>query len=306
MKIHFIKTNPSGNTTLLVTTAVSPELYVPIASILMRPEWGHAEQVGFIVPNTLPNTPELIMMGGEFCGNATRSLAAYAVHLQLQGEKMPSDGQSLLISCSGASQPITCKVTQAATDPSNRYEVSACLPAPVVVANTELQITPASLQNSIADVSASLSAMLSAAKIFDCGGLMHIVIPTECSDYDILAEYFTHIKPYALRLPAPAVGVLFYNEKQQTLIPIVHVKKTNTTYCEQSCGSGTIAVGAYINEMDHAKMGATSTPTAKRLDLQQPGGVLTVLSAISPTGQTCYHLSGSIDITLEGTAFITL
>lgn len=70
---------PGGNTTALVSELIAREAQPSIAKKIMQ-ENPTIEQVGFF---ELPTTPgadaRLQMMGGEFCGNATRAAAFYYI-----------------------------------------------------------------------------------------------------------------------------------------------------------------------------------------------------------------------------------
>lgn len=70
MKVDFVKVNPAGNVTIFVTSFVPVELQPAVAKELMSSDHVGGEQVGFV------SGRRLRMAGGEFCGNATRSLAA--------------------------------------------------------------------------------------------------------------------------------------------------------------------------------------------------------------------------------------
>ena len=97
MLIHYRIADPSGNTTLFVLDAVSPERRSAVANTLLQASG--VEQVGYLTMN--PEQPIRVdMMGGEFCGNASRSAAAYA---------LMNDGGSegdYTVSCSGCDTPL--------------------------------------------------------------------------------------------------------------------------------------------------------------------------------------------------------
>ena len=78
MEIKFVKINPTQNMTILVESPISRKDQPTIASQLMNYDSVFAEQVGFIeAPLFYPDSwARIQMMGGEFCGNATLSLAA--------------------------------------------------------------------------------------------------------------------------------------------------------------------------------------------------------------------------------------
>ena len=61
-----------------------------------------------------------------------------------------------------------------------------------------------------------------------------------------------------------ATGLMFWNEKEQFLKPLVYVPTAGTLFWESSCASGTAALASYLSE----KYGEVD------LDVKEPGGVL--------------------------------
>ena len=61
-----------------------------------------------------------------------------------------------------------------------------------------------------------------------------------------------------------ATGLMFWNEKEQFLKPLVYVPTADTLFWENSCASGTAALANYLSE----KYGDVD------LDIKEPGGVL--------------------------------
>ena len=77
MELEYAVWDPTKNITLLVSTPVERSAQAETAARLMavRPQ---VEQVGFLEPAAAPGAElRLQMMGGEFCGNATRAYAMY-------------------------------------------------------------------------------------------------------------------------------------------------------------------------------------------------------------------------------------
>ena len=72
MRIKVRVADPAGNITVFVTTPVEREKYPAIARQLLAREELKGEQVGFI-EKTDQGDFRMEMMGGEFCGNASRS-----------------------------------------------------------------------------------------------------------------------------------------------------------------------------------------------------------------------------------------
>ena len=78
MDIRYIKADPSGNTTIFVLNPIAPAQRSTLAATLLSSDCIGAEQVGYLT--MAQDEPIRVdMMGGEFCGNASRSAAAYAL-----------------------------------------------------------------------------------------------------------------------------------------------------------------------------------------------------------------------------------
>lgn len=110
-RLKFLKLIPGGNPTILVTEPdVPPAERMKTALRLMHPLHLQAEQVGFVKTRTAP--PRLEMMGGEFCLNATRSLAFEAAR---QGRFLPLAGTEDLfglVRCSGHPSTLPVRVAE--------------------------------------------------------------------------------------------------------------------------------------------------------------------------------------------------
>ena len=75
MEIIYYTINPGGNITAIVTNNIQKKYRVTIAQQILQSD-KYIEQVGFIViPKNKKNDGRIEMAGGEFCGNAVRSLA---------------------------------------------------------------------------------------------------------------------------------------------------------------------------------------------------------------------------------------
>lgn len=105
MRLNFVKASPSQNMTAFITDYVTPSMYVPVANKLMDYEYLHVEQVGFIVgPKEKDAVLRLEMSGGEFCGNALLSAAAYCTHKALTNK------EEFYLETSGSDTPLKCQV----------------------------------------------------------------------------------------------------------------------------------------------------------------------------------------------------
>lgn len=298
MKLNFIKTNPSGNTTILVDSAVPEKKQSVVAKRLLAYDSVQAEQVGFLtIPDdTTDYNIALRMMGGEFCGNATRSAAVYTV---FSGLLRPNEGGLYLptVRCSGAANPIPCTVKE--TNHEATYWAEAQMPGPELV---EAGTVP------------FLSDEIKYTKVvFE--GITHFII--EYKDLPIGGNgapisprtVYAIVKDDLFNGDAAAYGIMFYNELQKTLDPVVYVKATDSTYWEQSCASGSSAVAAAhawtLYDDLATKDGREGKPIAEpiMLTLSQPGGPLHM--RIVPTETGCqYFLSGIINIAAIGDAYL--
>ncbi|MCA5962637.1 hypothetical protein LC724_22770 [Blautia sp. RD014234] len=72
MKVKIRVADPAGNITIFVMTPLERSQYAEAANQLLEQKKYKAEQVGFVEEKE-DGTQHMQMMGGEFCGNATRS-----------------------------------------------------------------------------------------------------------------------------------------------------------------------------------------------------------------------------------------
>ena len=83
MMIRYIPADPAGNLTAIVLSPVAAQDRAKIAAEMMTRCPEGFEQVGFADETSLTgDLPTLCMMGGEFCGNATRAFACYAAKVR--------------------------------------------------------------------------------------------------------------------------------------------------------------------------------------------------------------------------------
>ena len=72
MKVKIRVADPAGNITIFVMTPLERSQYAEAANQLLEQKKYKAEEVGFVEEKE-DGTLHMQMMGGEFCGNATRS-----------------------------------------------------------------------------------------------------------------------------------------------------------------------------------------------------------------------------------------
>lgn len=212
---------PGGNDTALVfglEQNIHVRKYIN-DSIMER--FPNIEQVGFLSEDF--SQPQLLMAGGEFCGNAARAAAWY----YLGG--MPGE---LELRVSGVNDVLRAGVTA---------ENKAWIQMPVC--------------RKLNDVHKLEEGFF----IVRMEGITHIVILPQQSDAYLKSKQDLKIlgkkilEHYQL-LDNLAAGVIFLEEDGNVMKihPCVYVSGINTMFYETACGSGTIAVGlvmAFINKV---------------------------------------------------------
>lgn len=258
--IHYVLADPSGNTTILVLDPIPMDRRASLATRLLQQPLG-AEQVGFLTISGENNRDLRVdMMGGEFCGNASRSAAAYVAWRNGIREGVYH------VSCSGCSSSLNAKVCQIE---KNAY-----------MADIEMPL-PEEIEAVVVDVGGLPYRFFRV----DFGGIVHFVTLTNDLDQVNRDRCWQAIKSYNAEVMPDALGMVLYEPSSQTMIPAVYVKGTDTLYWEQSCGSGTAAVGGVM---------ACLTKKDFMAVLRQPGGKLFVKAVSCTDGVQTIHIGGQV------------
>lgn len=102
MRIRYIPADPAGNLTGFVMTKVALRRRAALAARMMALCPEGFEQIAFVDEESLHTPlPRMDMMGGEFCGNATRAFALLAA-----GERGADGMREMRVSVSGADAPV--------------------------------------------------------------------------------------------------------------------------------------------------------------------------------------------------------
>ena len=277
MKLRFIKANPSGNTTVFVLDPVERELYPAVGKAIMAYANVGAEQVGYMLRDeSLPEGWKMSMAGGEFCGNASRSFAAWLA-LCPHGSTPHNFAQQEMdkvITVSGAKEPLTAHITNEGKDNSCYVTVDMPLPERVLTGND-----PWFGEYTLV--------------IFE--GITHLVLwNREPKDKDVekMTELLTSMGP----IPE-AFGIMYYDGTRRFMHPLVNVVESKTLVWENSCGSGTSALAAALAQRADASL--------KDILIHQPGGDLHV-DVTWDKGVRRLVLGGSIQFTAVGELFVDL
>lgn len=265
--IHFIKTNPTQNMTLLVATPVPVEQQFALAERLMAYENVHGEQVGFIMETTHPAAKgRLRMMAGEFCGNATLSLGAWL--LWKEGMAV-GEVASFSLEVSGTTALVPCTFTRREQD----FFGTVTMP----------------LAERVEERRFSFQGETHTLPVVVFPGITHVILPK--------AQWIDKAEAAALawagELPE-VFGLLLWDSKTRALTPLVSVQNASMIW-ERGCGSGTAAIGVYEG---------LRTGKNVSLGVKEPGGIMEVSVQVEAGIVTKIQVSGGITIVAEGTAYL--
>lgn len=215
MKLDFVKLSPTQNTTILVTSPVERSIQPSIAEKLMAHDSVQGEQVAFLEKASLNGArARLQMMGGEFCGNASMSMAAFFAM-----QDGLSDGATAVypLEVSGAEGMVNCRIQRQGA----AYLGTVLMPLPEEI------------------------RMLRFSDGFCCpvvffAGIAHAVVDAEKMRR---AEAEACIARWCEESRQDAFGILL--TQNDAIEPLVYVRQTASAVWERGCGSGSAALGAY-------------------------------------------------------------
>lgn len=259
MELSYILADPSGNTTAFVLSPVPTGDYGRLARQVMARL--NAEQVAFV------HSERMDMMGGEFCGNASRSYALWkALHRPDGLSLQPLQGeQQQTVTVSGAPHPLTVTLR---SDGSAVYYASIQMPLPNRVLSLE-------------------DPFLGPCTLVEYPGISHILLENRIPNDDDAAAARELLA--FLAAEDGCFGLLYLEEN--TLRPRVLVRDTDTDVWESSCASGTCAAVAAIALRQNA---------TKTLELFQPGGSLTACATVTDGKLTALTLDGPVTFPRAG------
>lgn len=271
MELRFIKTSPTENMTLLIETPVPREQHLEVAEKLIAYGSVYAEQAGYIEESENPAAEKrLQMMAGEFCGNASLSLAAV-----LAEEKGLDVGEEteIILEVSGADSLVRCQMKKEETGFSGRV----AMPLPKAIEYRKFH-----LEGDIFEL---------AVVVFE--GISHIIVPVSLWGEKAVEKAEQAAKVWADEMPA-AFGILLFAEEKGELKPLVSVQGV-TLIWERGCGSGTSAIGAYLAEREGKSLSVS---------LKQPGGMMGAeVSYVNGTFESL-SITGKVSIVAKGTAYL--
>lgn len=265
MEIRYAIYDPTKNITALVTSPVPRRRQAAVAAMLMarRPS---VEQVGFLeAPADHSARFHLQMMGGEFCGNASMSAAAYLAECSA----LPvGQGADYPLEVSGAGGVLTCHIENAGAF----FLGTVTMPVPKAIGCTVLPPMESGRFRSIPAVWFP--------------GIVHCIVPADAmTREEAETELLPRFRGLCDWLSSDACGILLFDEPAAAFTPLVYVASTDTAVWESGCGSGSAAIGAYLASRDR---------TDCEIALRQPGGIIRVRAAWSGTEITAVSITGRV------------
>ena len=243
--------DPTGNITALVESPVEPAERPAAAAALMR-RHPQVEQAGFVrfAPEDGVDAA-LSMAGGEFCGNA--SLCAAALYLLRRGTA-PGARERVWLRVSGASKPVETELVY-----GQDGSFSAWVRMPPALGVEEQDFAFDDLRGSLTLVRME--------------GISHLIVPADSAFFalqSVRCAAERAVQSWCGALQAEGLGLMFLEDGESLrLTPLVYVPGSGTVFWENSCASGSAAVGM-------ARAARSGMPVDLRLT--EPGGVLRVVS----------------------------
>lgn len=205
MELSYTVFDPTGNITVLVHTPVPVADQPRVAAALMARE-PDSEQVCFRMPDTPGADITVRMAGGEFCGNASMSAAAWLCAERGQ------ESAAVMVTIGGQLVPVAVN-----KNGEGRWRCAVAMPRPLRV--TEAFGLP----------------------LVELPGISHLIVAAPMARET--AE--RSIRAWCRALGADALGLMLLGEGGRRLDPLVYVPQADTLFWERSCASGTAAVGAW-------------------------------------------------------------
>ncbi|MEG2174753.1 MAG: hypothetical protein RR135_04625 [Oscillospiraceae bacterium] len=212
MELTLVRADPAGNITLLVEGDCPAASRGSVAARLMAMSTLGAEQVGFVTPPRWGGDGRIEMMGGEFCGNAARSMGLFLAR------RMGGAARQVAVEISGCEHPVWVWA-----DPANQ-RASAEMPIPRTFEAVTLETC--------------------ACMLVTFEGIAHAVVEGQAPDICLLDALETYLAG-----TYDAFGLMFVRtlgDHVRSITPVVRVPAAGSTVWESSCGSGSVATAALL------------------------------------------------------------
>ena len=192
MEVKFIKASPTENMTLLIETPVAREKQLAVAERLIAYGSVYAEQAGYIEEAENPAAEKrLQMMAGEFCGNASLSLAAWLA----KKKNLPiGEKTEITLEVSGAEELVRCEIER---ETEHRFLGRVAMPLPQCIETRAFTLDGERIE---------LTAVVFA-------GITHILVPVSLWGENAAKKAERAARVWAKELP-PVFGLLLFDEPE--------------------------------------------------------------------------------------------
>lgn len=240
MDIKYVVADPAGNITGLVLTKLPQSDYKAVARYLIEHSPFGLEQVGFIHDcNDCDGSLE--MMGGEFCGNASRSFGLYLAKNAISIQ----DGK-VLIRVSGVSAKLEVR--------------------------TDLKLNEANIKMPPIQALVNIQTKeYGQVPMVVMEGISHVLLIDRHPDQEKGEQL---IRELADDSGDDALGVMYYESDHRFLTPLVWVRDTDTMIWESSCGSGSVALASYLEQAAQGDWTQTFKEPGGTLKVERLDGAL--------------------------------
>lgn len=281
--LTFSKWSPGGNTTLLFPdSGQRPAEQARLASLALDPAMLGGEQAGFVHLAQ----GRLRMAGGEFCVNASRAVGALLAYTA----QCATPEQGVLEGlASGAAQPTDC----AAEYPERADEIHVSGWSSPVRLRTRGSAPLWQVEALLRLPACSITTVEQGAHLVRLPGICHLLLggPAHTLPEDCYAAAAQMRQRHQLE-NEPAAGVIWWRECQGQLemLPLVHVRDAGTTFLENACGSGALALALRL-----ARSG-----TRRTFSIMQPGGSALEVRLFTENGAEMAGVDGPVALVARG------
>jgi len=284
----FSKWSPGGNTTLLFSdSGQRPAEQARLAALALDPAMLGGEQAGFVHLAQ----GKLRMAGGEFCVNASRAVGALLAYT----DQCANPEQGML-------EGIAQSATQAAyaTPPQcherlDEIQVSGWH-SPVRL-RTRGTAPLWQVEALLRLPACSITTVEEGAHLVRLPGISHLLLggPAHPLPDDCHALAAQMRQRHGLE-NEPAAGVIWWRECQGQLemLPLVHVRDADTTFLENACGSGALALAMRLSR----------SGTRRAFSIMQPGGSALDVRLFTENGAEMAGVDGPVALVARGKVWL--
>ncbi len=281
--LTFSKWSPGGNTTLLFPdSGQRPAEQARLASLALDPAMLGGEQAGFVHLSQ----GRLRMAGGEFCVNASRAVGALLAYTAQSATPEQGVLEGLAL---GLAQP----TGYAAEYPERTDEIHVSGWNSPVRLRTRGLAPLWQVEALLRLPACSITTVEQGAHLVRLPGICHLLLggPAHSLPEDCYAAAAQMRQRHNLE-KEPAAGVIWWRECQGQLemLPLVHVRDAGTTFLENACGSGALALALCL-----ARSG-----TRRAFSIMQPGGSALEVRLFTDNGVEMAGVDGPVALVARG------